>query len=103
MKSDAHALSVLLHAVDAQPSSAETRLNAAALANRLALSTRDLDYARIAEWLVRGRPAVGTRALLNGFAEQAALSAAIRRVVTGCPVVAEPAPMRPRRFGGNER
>lgn len=81
MEDDAAALAALLERLDATPHAGALRLEAAVLANRLALSTRDLAFADVAEAVAEEHAPGATRALREGLIEQSTLAASIRRVV----------------------
>ena len=81
MEDDATALAALLERLDATPHAGALRLEAAVLANRLALSTRDLAFADVAEAVAEEHAPGATRALRQGLIEQSSLAASIRRVV----------------------
>ncbi|GDX80112.1 hypothetical protein LBMAG42_19230 [Deltaproteobacteria bacterium] len=81
MENDAAALAALLERLNASPHAGAVRLEAAVLANRLALSTRDLTFADVAEAVAEEHAPGATRALREGLIEQSILAASIRRVV----------------------
>ncbi len=87
MENDASALAALLERLDASPHAGALRLEAAVLANRLALSTRDLAFADVAEAVAEEHAPGATRALRQGLIEQATLAGTIRRVVASAAFV----------------
>ncbi len=87
MENDAAALAALLERLDASPQAGALRLEVAVLANRLALSSRDLAFADVAEAVAEEHAPGATRALRQGLMEQAALAGSIRRVVANAPLV----------------